>query len=139
MAAHAWLPPRRVLGVLLPPTLPRAAAPATTPQVFHPSIDESGHVDMSLLGDDWRPDMCAAHTLPRARPSSPAPQPRSGCRRDVPSSPASLHTAPLLQSTCETQFVLPQLTRRCIKTVIYGLWRLFLMPESGGWVGADGH
>lgn len=45
-------------------------------QVFHPAIDEAGHVDMSLLGDDWRPDMT-------------------------------------------------------IKTVIYGLWRLFLLPDSG--------
>ena len=27
-------------------------------QVFHPAIDTEGHVDMSLLGADWRPDMC---------------------------------------------------------------------------------
>ncbi|PSC69946.1 NEDD8-conjugating enzyme Ubc12 [Micractinium conductrix] len=44
-------------------------------QVFHPAIDTEGHVDMSLLGADWRPDMS-------------------------------------------------------IKTVIYGLHRLFLLPDS---------
>lgn len=44
-------------------------------QVFHPCIDDAGNVDMSLLGDDWRPDMS-------------------------------------------------------IKHIIYGLWRLFLLPES---------
>lgn len=26
-------------------------------QVFHPAMDETGHVDMSLLVNDWRPDM----------------------------------------------------------------------------------
>ncbi|KAL4428438.1 hypothetical protein ABPG75_002527 [Micractinium tetrahymenae] len=44
-------------------------------QVFHPAIDTEGHVDMSLLGADWRPDMG-------------------------------------------------------IKTVIYGLHRLFLLPDT---------
>lgn len=44
-------------------------------QVFHPAIDTEGHVDMSLLRNDWRPEMS-------------------------------------------------------IKTVIYGLHRLFLMPDT---------
>lgn len=26
-------------------------------QVFHPAIDTEGHVDMSLLDDEWRPEM----------------------------------------------------------------------------------
>lgn len=44
-------------------------------QVFHPAIDTEGHVDLSFLRDEWRPDMS-------------------------------------------------------IKTVIYGLHRLFLLPDT---------
>lgn len=48
------------------PTPRRRRRPLLPRQVFHPAIDTEGHVDMSLLGADWRPDMCANGTAPSA-------------------------------------------------------------------------
>ena len=40
------------------PSSERAAPhPSRLEQVFHPAIDTEGHVDMSLLDDEWRPEM----------------------------------------------------------------------------------
>ena len=131
-----WLPPN--------PAPPRSRPP----QVFHPCMDEAGHVDMSLLGDDWRPDMCAVLRraaaggrsvagatclgLQHARREPAGCCGRGGQAAHLPESPeAGLSHADVwicmsMPCTCSRNPM-----RRSIKHIIYGLWRLFLLPESG--------
>lgn len=101
-------------------------------------------MDMSLLGDDWRPDMCAAgrpkgggHMDASPRPP-PCPALCPACARTHTADAQSAFALSLVARPAGTRPAcgptqLPAVRLRCrgIKQVIYGLWRMFLLPESG--------